>query len=66
MKPNPLFYWLVRNTFQIILRVYNRCSVRWLEDLDPDERVVVACNHASNLDPLVVGSFLDKIKIHEI
>ena len=60
MKPNPLFYWLVRNTFRIILRVYNRCSVRWLEDLDPDERVVVACNHASNLDPLVVGSFFPR------
>ena len=60
MKPNPLFYWLVRNTFRILLRVYNRCSVRWLEDLDPDERVVVACNHASNLDPLVVGSFFPR------
>ena len=60
MKPNPLFYWLVRNTFRIILRVYNRCSVRWLEDLDPDERVVVACNHASNLDPLVVGAFFPR------
>ena len=60
MKPNPLFYWLVRNTFRILLRVYNRCSVRWLEDIDPDERVVVACNHASNLDPLVVGSFFPR------
>ena len=60
MKPNPLFYWLVRNTFRIILRVYNRCSVRWLEDLDPDERMVVACNHASNLDPVVVGSFFPR------
>ena len=60
MKPNPLFYWLVRNTFRILLRVYNRCSVRWLEDIDPDERVVVACNHASNLDPLVVGAFFPR------
>ena len=60
MKPNPLFYWLVRNTFRIVLRIYNRCSVRWLEDLDPDERMVVACNHASNLDPLVVGSFFPR------
>ena len=60
MKPNPLFYWLVRNAFRLILRVYNRCSVRWLEDLDPDERVVVACNHASNLDPVVVGSFFPR------
>ena len=60
MKPNPLFYWMVRNTFRIILRVYNRCSVRWLEDLDPDERMVVACNHASNLDPVVVGSFFPR------
>ncbi len=60
MKPNPLFYWLARSAFRVILRVYNRCSVRWLEDLDPDERVVVACNHASNLDPIVVGSFFPR------
>ena len=60
MKLNPLFYWLARSAFRLILRVYNRCSVRWLEDLDPDERVVVACNHASNLDPLVVGSFFPR------
>ena len=28
--------------------------------LDPNERVIVACNHASNLDPIVVGSFFPR------
>ena len=60
MKPNPVFYWVVRNLFWLILKVYNRCSVRWLAPLDPNERVIVACNHASNLDPIVVGSFFPR------
>lgn len=60
MKPNPVFYWVVRNLFWLVLKVYNRCSVRWLAPLDPNERVIVACNHASNLDPIVVGSFFPR------
>lgn len=60
MKPNPVFYWVARNLFWLILKVYNRCSVRWLAPLDPNERVIVACNHASNLDPIVVGSFFPR------
>lgn len=60
MKPNPLFYWVVRNTFRLLLRLYNRCSVRWLEELDPNERMIVACNHASNLDPVVIGAFFPR------
>ena len=60
MKPNPVFYWVVRHLFWLILKVYNRCSVRWLAPLDPNERVIVACNHASNLDPIVVGSFFPR------
>ena len=60
MRPNPLFYWVVRNTFRLALRLYNRCSVRWLAELEPDERVIVACNHASNLDPVVVGAFFPR------
>lgn len=60
MRPNPLFYWVVRNTFRLILRLYNRCSVRWLEELDPHERMIVACNHASNLDPVIIGAFFPR------
>lgn len=60
MKPNPWFYWLVRNTFRIALRIYNRCSVNWIEELDPDDRMIIACNHASNLDPVVIGAFFPR------
>ena len=60
MKPNPVFYAIVSSLLRMALRVYNRCSVRWEEPLDPDERMIVACNHTSNLDPVVVGCFFKR------
>lgn len=59
MKQNPVFYFIVRNLFRIVLKIYNRCSVRWEERLD-DEKMIVACNHCSNLDPIVIGSFFPR------
>ena len=63
MKPrqNKIFYVIVKNFFKILLMIYNRCSSRWLEKLNPDEKFIVACNHASNLDPLVVGCFFPRM-----
>ncbi len=49
------FYWLVRTFFRIVFTVYNRFSIRWQEPLPKDRNVIVACNHCSNLDPLIVG-----------
>ncbi len=54
MKPNRVFYAIVKIFFRLLLKVYNRCSARW-EDSLPTEPMIVACNHCSNLDPLVVG-----------
>lgn len=59
MKQNRLFYALVRGVLRLALRIYNRCSVRWLGTL-PEGRVIVACNHCSNLDPVVVGCFFPR------
>lgn len=59
MNPNRIFYFIVRNTARILLRLYNRCSVRWEEPLS-NERMIVACNHASNLDPLAIGAFFPR------
>lgn len=60
MKPNAIFYSIVVIFFKIILKIYNRASCRWLEELDPNERVIVACNHTSNLDPIVAGVFFPR------
>ena len=40
--------------------IYNRCSSKWLGKLPADEKFIVACNHASNLDPLIVGCFFPR------
>ena len=54
MKPNRIFYAIVKSFFYLLLKIYNRCSARWEETLT-EEPMIVACNHCSNLDPLVVG-----------
>ena len=59
MNQNRVFYAIVRNFFRLLLMLWNRCSARWEEPLT-EERVIVACNHCSNLDPLVVGCFFPR------
>ncbi len=61
MKQNKIFYAVVKTFFKILLIIYNRCSSKWLEKLDPSEKFIVACNHASNLDPLIVGCFFPRM-----
>ena len=60
MKQNKIFYAIVKNFFKFLLKIYNRCSVKWLEKLNPNEKFIVACNHLSNLDPLIVGCFFPR------
>ena len=61
MKQSKIFYFIVKNFFKILLMIYNRCSARWLEKLPDNEKFIVACNHASNLDPLIVGCFFPRM-----
>jgi 1-acyl-sn-glycerol-3-phosphate acyltransferase len=49
------FYFTVRIFFGVIFLFYNRLSIKWTEPLPKDRNVIVACNHCSNLDPLLVG-----------
>ena len=60
MKQNKIFYAFVRNFFKIILIIYNRAVSRWHEKLNTDEKFIVACNHASNMDPVIVGCFFPR------
>lgn len=60
MKQNKIFYAIVKYFFAFLLKIYNRCSIKWLEKFNPDENFIVACNHLSNLDPLIVGCFFPR------
>lgn len=55
-----IFYAIVRTFLKILLIIYNRCSSKWLFKLPTDEKFIVACNHASNLDPVIVGCFFPR------
>ncbi len=57
---NKIFYAIVCSVLKFILIIYNRCSSRWLCRLPKDEKFIVACNHASNLDPVIVGCFFPR------
>ncbi len=61
MKQSKVFYFIVKNFFKLLLMIYNRCSAKWLAKLPDNEKFIVACNHASNLDPLIVGCFFPRL-----
>jgi 1-acyl-sn-glycerol-3-phosphate acyltransferase len=50
-----IFYAVARMFFKVLLLLYNRLAVKWTEPLPEGRNVIVASNHCSNLDPLVVG-----------
>jgi 1-acyl-sn-glycerol-3-phosphate acyltransferase len=53
-------YWFFRNTFFIFFKVFNRLGVTGYENVPGTGGVIVAANHASYLDPLVVGAALKR------
>ena len=59
-EQNKVFYAIVRNFLKLLLIIWNRCTSRWHFKLPKDERFIVACNHASNLDPVIVGCFFPR------
>ena len=59
-KQNKIFYAIVSTSLKVVLKIYNRCSAKWLFKLPDDEKFIVACNHASNLDPVIVGCFFPR------
>lgn len=48
------FYFIVKNLFRIIFTVYNRLEVRGRGNIS-DVPLIVASNHASNVDPPLIG-----------
>ena len=57
---NKIFYAIVRTLLKILLIIWNRCSSVWKCKLPDNEHFIVACNHASNLDPVIVGCFFPR------
>lgn len=50
------FYSLVKTFFLIFHTLYNRLEVRGRENIPPTGRLIVASNHASNVDPPLIGA----------
>jgi 1-acyl-sn-glycerol-3-phosphate acyltransferase len=53
-------YWFFRHTFFVFFKVFNRLKVIGSENVPGTDGVIVAVNHASYLDPLVIGAALKR------
>jgi 1-acyl-sn-glycerol-3-phosphate acyltransferase len=53
-------YWFFRHTFFIFFKVFNRLRVTGSENVPVTGGIIVAANHSSYLDPLVVGAALKR------
>lgn len=59
MSSHPIFYFLVKNSFHVVFSLYNRLQVTGREHI-PDYPVIVASNHASNIDPPLIGGIFPR------
>ena len=50
-----IFYFLVKTLFRIFFTLYNRLEVRGLDNVPRGAAVIVASNHASYVDPPLIG-----------
>ncbi|MBI5188701.1 MAG: 1-acyl-sn-glycerol-3-phosphate acyltransferase [Nitrospirae bacterium] len=53
-------YWFFRAIFYIFLKVFNRLEVIGSKNVPDKGGVIVAANHVSYLDPLVIGAALKR------
>ncbi|MDR1885448.1 MAG: 1-acyl-sn-glycerol-3-phosphate acyltransferase [Synergistaceae bacterium] len=50
-----IFYYIVKNFFLVVFTLYNRLEVRGLSNVPRGSAMIVASNHASNIDPPLIG-----------
>lgn len=63
MKDSPVYRWSTR-LFKLYLLVWHRLGIRGAEHIPDDGGVMIASNHASYLDPPVVGVGYRKRPVH--
>ena len=49
------FYYVVKFFFRVLFAIYNRLEVRGVDNIPVGGQVIVASNHASNVDPPLIG-----------
>jgi 1-acyl-sn-glycerol-3-phosphate acyltransferase len=53
--PERIFYRLAKCLFRVFFTLYNRLEVRGLDNIPPNTTMIVASNHASYIDPPLIG-----------
>ncbi len=54
------FYKLARGLARLYLRFFYRLDVRGLDKIPAEGPVVLASNHVSNIDPIIIGCSIDR------
>lgn len=55
-----MFYWIFRAVFIVILKIFYRFKVEGLENIPQRTNFIVAVNHFSFMDTLVIGAAIPK------
>ncbi|MDR1021595.1 MAG: 1-acyl-sn-glycerol-3-phosphate acyltransferase [Synergistaceae bacterium] len=55
MALNDAFYWVVKTLFRLVFTLYNGLKVEGMENVTPKTTFIVASNHASYIDPPLLG-----------
>jgi 1-acyl-sn-glycerol-3-phosphate acyltransferase len=55
MTLSHVFYWIVKTLFRVTFTLYNRLEIRGLDKIPPKTTFIVASNHASYIDPPLLG-----------
>ncbi|MDF7826916.1 lysophospholipid acyltransferase family protein [Pontiellaceae bacterium B12227] len=63
MQSSPVYRWSTR-MFKLFLLVWHRLGIRGVENIPDEGGVMIASNHASYLDPPVVGVGYRKRPVH--
>ena len=53
--PGRIFYRFVKCLFRLFFTIYNRLEVRGLDNIPKNTTMIVASNHASYIDPPLIG-----------
>jgi len=55
-----MWYWVFRSAFKVILKLFFRLKVEGLQNLPQKSNFIIVVNHASWLDPVIVGVAIPK------
>lgn len=61
-----LFYKLITKIFEIITKLFFKVEIKGIENLPKEDSYILACNHKSNWDAIILAGLLRERKINGV